>query len=41
MLQLKWELDNSLNQSAVAVVKSDGSVVGHVPYNLLLPSLDF
>ena len=34
MLQLKREPDNSVDQNAVAVVKIDGSVVGHVPYNL-------
>ena len=34
VLQLKREPDNSVDKNAVAVVKNDGSVVGHVPYNL-------
>ena len=34
MLQLKREPDNSVDRNAVAVVKIDGSIVGHVLYNL-------
>ena len=41
VLQLKREPDNNVDQSAVAVVKSDGSVGGHVPYTLAPTFLDF
>ena len=33
-MQLKQEPDNSVDQNAVAVVKIDGSIVGHVSYSL-------
>ena len=33
-LQLKREPDNHWDKYAVAVVKADGAIVGHLPYNL-------
>ena len=33
-LQLKREPDNHRDKNAVAVVKVDGAIVGHLPYNL-------
>lgn len=33
-LQLKREPDNHRDKHAVAVVKADGAIVGHLPYNL-------
>ena len=33
-LQLKREPDNHRDKHAVAVVKVDGAIVGHLPYNL-------